>query len=124
LYDSPSSFLPSPDNIHRFWLYRLKAINIYVIHKIRNMLFLDNVVAYHSPGFCSMAIDQPLSSAARVAPGWNCINVKTYIKLEPIATLNRFRLAVQSPFLLERRGGLIGEERVETFILIYLHEER
>jgi hypothetical protein len=58
----------------------------------------------------------------RVAPGWNCINIKTYIKWEPIATLNCFRLAVQSPFLLERGGGLIGEERVETFMLIYLHK--
>ena len=63
------------------------------------------------------------SSAARVAPSWNCINIKTYIKLEPIATLNRFRLAVQPPFLLERGGGLIGEERVETFLPIDLHEE-
>jgi len=49
--------------------------------------------------------------------------MKTYIKLEPIATLNCFRLAVQSPFLLERGGGLIGEERVETFLPIDLHEE-
>jgi hypothetical protein len=37
--------------------------------------------------------------------------------------LNFFTLAAQSPFRLEREGGLIGEERVETFMLIYLHEE-
>jgi hypothetical protein len=35
----------------------------------------------------------------------------------------RFTLAAQFPFPLEKEGGLIGEERVETFMLIHLHEE-
>jgi hypothetical protein len=50
----------------------------------------------------------------RVGIAW--INIKTYIKLEPIAISNFFTLAAQSPFRLEREGGLIGEKRVENFV--------
>jgi hypothetical protein len=87
------------------------------------MLFLDNVIAYHPacyfrgyrPAFLQVRRGPP-----RVGIAW--INTKTYIKSGPIATLDFFTLAAQSPFPLDRGGGLIGEQRVETFRLIHLHE--
>ncbi len=42
---------PSPDDFHRFRLYRFEAIDVYVIHKIRYGLFAGKVIVYHPLGF-------------------------------------------------------------------------
>jgi hypothetical protein len=121
-YDLVPSFSPLPDYVNRFGLYRLKAINIYVIHKIRNMLFLDTLLLIAHRASVPW-LSTSLSQVRRgLLPGWNCIIIETYKKLEPIANQISFRLAVETPFLLEREGGLIGGKRLETFLPIDLHE--